>query len=239
MRKTVIATVLKPALSVILLLGLTACKTTNHVSRDNQSGFLHDYSLLLTSERGEANYLYVSRSANWGKYTKVWIKPLELWKSDDPEAPLGKMTPESQQMLMESFYNALYEALTNDFEIVKHGGPDVLVIHAALTDGMPSKPVVDFYTSVYLPVRVASFGKRLLTGTDVGVSAVYVEADLTDGQSGKRVAAVLDSRAGRKALRTRYNNTWGDVKVSFDRWARRFDERLMRFKQRDFGTTNL
>ena len=85
----------------------------------------------------EANYIYIDQTANWSKYTKIWLKPLELWKSDDPEAPLGKMSTETQQMLVDSFYAALYEALTNNFQIVDHGGPDVLVVHAAITDGGP------------------------------------------------------------------------------------------------------
>ena len=239
MKRSVKVNVLAPALAACLLLGVTGCKTTRQVSEDKQSGFLGDYSLLEKGERGAANYIYIDRSANWAGYTKVWIKPLELWKSDDPEAPLGKMSRETQEMVMQSFYNAFYEALTNNFQIVDHGGPDVLVVHAAMTDGRPSKPVVNFVSAVYLPLKVISFGKRLITGTDMGVGAVYVEAEFLDGQSSKRVGAVMDARAGTKAIRTKFNSTWGDVKLSFDWWAQRLDKRLMLFKQGDFGTANL
>jgi hypothetical protein len=51
----------------------------------------------------------ISHDVNWAKYTMVWIKPLELWKSDDPEAALGKMSQESQQMLVDTFYAAMHE----------------------------------------------------------------------------------------------------------------------------------
>jgi hypothetical protein len=239
MRKAVRFNVLTPVLAVCLLVGFTACKTTRQVSEDKQSGFLGDYSMLEKGEKGAANYIYIDKNADWAKYTKIWIKPLELWKSDDPEAPLGKMSEETRQMLMESFYASFYEALTNNFQIVDHGGPDVLVIHAAMTDGRPSKPVINFVTSVYLPLKVVSFGKRLITGTDIGVGAVYVEAEFLDGQTNQRVGAVMDARAGSKALRTKFNNTWNDVKLSFDWWAQRFDKRLTLFKHGDFGTSNL
>jgi hypothetical protein len=239
MKPSVTVKTLAPALAACLLLGVTGCKTTRQVSEDKQSGFLGDYSMLQKGERGEANYIYVDQSANWASYTKVWIKPLELWQSDDPEAPLGKMSDESKQRLMETFYDAFYEALTNNFQIVDHGGPDVLILHGAMTDGRPSKPVANLITSVYLPLKVVSFGKRLITGTDIGVGAVYVEAELLDGQTGKRIGAVMDARAGTKALRTKFNNTWSDVKLSFDWWAQRFDKHLMLFKQGDFGTANL
>ena len=230
---------LAPSLAVCLVLGMTGCKTTRQVSEDQQSGFLGDYSMLEKGEKGAANYIYVDQSANWANYTKVWIKPLELWKSDDPEAPLGKMSDESKQMLLDTFYDAFYEALSNNFQIVDHGGPDVLVLHAAITDGRPSKPVINLVSSVYLPLKVISFGKRLITGTDLGVGAVYVEGECLDGQTGKRVVAAMDARAGTKALRTKFNNTWSDVKLSFDWWALRFDKRLTLFKQGDFGTANL
>jgi hypothetical protein len=239
MKTSTVAKFLTAALAAGLLIGVVGCATTRQVSEDKQSGFLGDYSMLQKGERGAANYIYIDKNVNWEKYTKVWIKPLELWKADDPEAPLGKMSPETQQMVMLSFYAAFYEALTNNFQIVDHGGPDVLVIHAAMTDGRPSKPVVNFVTSVYLPLKVISFGKRLITGTDIGVGDVYVEAEFLDGQSGQRVGAVMDARAGTKALRTKFNNTWGDVKLSFDWWAQRLDKRLMLFKQGNFGTADL
>lgn len=222
------------SLAACLLLGLTACKTTRQISDDKQSGFLGDYSMLKKGEKGQANYIYVDTNANWAKYTKVWIKPLELWKSDDPDSPLGNMSDESKQELMDSFYAAFYEAVTNNFEIVDHGGPDVLILHAALTDGRKSKPVINFVTSVYLPLKVVSFGKRLITGTDIGVGKVCIEAEALDGQTNQRVAAAMDARAGTKALRSKFNSTWGDVKLAFDYWAQRFDLRLTEFKSGDF-----
>ncbi|MCX6928182.1 MAG: DUF3313 domain-containing protein [Verrucomicrobia bacterium] len=239
MNRTVKLNILTPALAACLLVGLVGCATTRHVNEDQQSGFLGDYSMLEKGEKGMANYIYVDKSANWAKYTKVCIKPLELWKADDPESPIGKMSEETRQMVMESFYAAFYEALSNNFQIVDQAGPDVLVVHAAMTDGRPSKPVVNFVTSVYLPLKVVSFGKRLITGTDIGVGMVVVEAEFLDGQSGQRVAAAMDARAGTKVLRTKFNSTWGDVKLSFDWWAQRMDKRLMLFKQSDFGTENL
>jgi hypothetical protein len=239
MKPSVTVRVLAPALAACLLLGVTGCKTTRQVSEDKQSGFLGDYSMLEQGERGAANYIYIEKAADWAKYTKVWIKPLELWKSDDPEAPLGKMSVEARQMLMESFYAAFYEALTNNFQIVDQGGPDVLVVRAALTDGRPSKPVISFITSAYVPLKVSSFGNRLIIGTDLGVGSVMIEAEFLDGQTGHRVAAVVDMRAGPKALPTRFNNTWNDVKLAFDWWTQRMDKRLTLFKQRGFGTANL
>ncbi len=222
-----------------MLIGLAGCATTRRVREDQRSGFLGDYSMLRQGVGKEANYVYIDHSVEWAKYTRIWIKPIELWKSNNPEAALGKLSKEDQQLLVEEFYAAMYEALTNNFQIVNHGGPDVLVLHAALTDGRPSKPVVDVVTSVYLPLKVVSFGKRLVTGTDIGVGLAVVEAEFLDGQTGKRVAAAMDARAGTKALRSKFRSSWNDVKLAFDWWAKRTDKRLMLLRAGDFGTTNL
>jgi len=225
----------------VLALGLTACKTTRQVSMDkeDQSGFLVDYSMLQKGTKGEANYVYFDHNANWAKYTKVWIKPVELWASDDPDSALGKLSDESKQILVDSAYAALYEALTNNFQIVDKGGPDVLIVHAAVTEARKSKPVINFVSSVYLPLKVISFGKRLITGTDIGVGKVQIEAELLDGETNQRIAAAMDARAGTKALRTKFNSTWGDVKLSFDWWAERLDKRLMALKRGDYSTESL
>ena len=239
MKRSVLVNVLTPALAACLLVGLIGCATTRHVNEDQQSGFLGDYSMLQKGEKGEANYIYIDKNANWSKYTKIWIKPVELWKSDDPESKINKMDEETQKMLTQEAYNALYEALTNNFQIVDQGGPDVLIVRAAITDGRPSKPVINFITSVYLPLKVISFGKRLITGTDIGVGVVIVEAEFLDGQTGQRVCAAMDARAGTKALRTKFNSTWNDAKLAFEWWGQRMDKRLMLFKQGDFGSGNL
>jgi len=239
MKTTTIQRVLTSSLAASVLIGLAGCATTRQVREDQQSGFLGDYSMLRQGVGTEANYVYIDENVKWSKYTKVWIKPIELWKSDDPEAPLGKLDKASQLLLEEEFYAAMYEALTNNFQIVNHGGPDVLIIHAALTDGRPSKPVIDVVTSVYLPLKLVSYGKRLVTGTDIGVGLAVVEVEFLDGQTGKRVAAAMDSRAGTKAVRSKFRSSWNDVKLAFDWWAQRTDKRLMLLRAGDFGTTNL
>jgi hypothetical protein len=236
---------LKPLAGVLigggLLLGLTGCSTTRQMrqSESDQSGFLGDYSMLQEGKGKEANYLYIDPSANWAGYTKVYIKPIELWHSDDPDSPLGKLSPDSQQMLVDLFNTALANSLAKDFQIVDQPGPGVLVIHGAITEAKKSRPVINLVSSVYLPLKVISVGKRLITGTDIAVGSIQVEAEFTDGETGKRVAAAMDARAGTKALRSKFDGTWGDVKNSFDWWAQRADARLVALKSGDMTTDTL
>jgi hypothetical protein len=237
MRTFVTAKVLTPLAAVGVLLGLVGCASTSQVPEVKQSGFLGDYSMLSKQGTGRADYYSIDRSANWANYTKIWIKPVEVWCSEDPESGLAKMSQESKQMLADSLHVALVGSLTNSFQLTDHGGPDVLVIKAAVTEARPSRQVPGVLSSLYMPLRVASYGKRLITGTDVGVADVVVEAKLTDGQSGQPVAIVMDERVGPKALPSKFGSRWEDVKAAFDWWANLLNTRLAQAKKGNFSVS--
>jgi hypothetical protein len=239
MKTTVLVKVLTPSLAACVLLGLVGCATPTQVTQGQQSGFLRDYSLLRQGVGKEANYLYINKEADWASYTNIWLKPIELWHSADPESPLGKLSEESQQMLLNSFYAAMYEALAKDHQMVDHGGPGVLVIRSALTDGRSSQPVPNLTSKGYLPLKVASWDKRLLAGVDLGVGKGVIEADFTDGQTGKRVAAAMDARPGAMALSGRPPAHWEALTVAYDWWAQRWNKRLSLMKKGDFRTIYL
>jgi hypothetical protein len=211
-----------------LLLGLSGCSTTRQQTRGTiePSGFLGDYSQLHEGTNGQARLVYFAPNVDWAKYTKIWIKPVELWKSDDPDSPMGKISPENQQKLIDLLNTALDTVLRTNYTMVDHGGPDVLVIHAAITDAKKSKPVIGLVSSIYIPLKVISFGKQALLGTGIGVGSVTIEAELLDGQTNERLCAVVDSRSGSMALRSKFSGYWGDVEKSFDWWAERLNTRL-------------
>src|ERR1700759_1836854 len=90
-------------LTVVLSIGwLSACKTTHQADESPKdfSGFLGNYSMLQKGTDDEANYVYIDKSVQWAKYPKVYIKPVELWKSDESDSALNKMSPEDQQLLV-------------------------------------------------------------------------------------------------------------------------------------------
>ena len=225
----------------LLLGGLTACRTTKQVSETEKdfSGFLGDYSQLKKGDGKEANFIYIDQSANWAKYTKIYIKNIDLWHSNESNSPLGKLSKEQQQILVNFAHTALTEALGKDFQMVDQAGPDTLVIHGAITEAKRCWPVLNLFSSVYPAALVISYGKQLITGTGTGVGSVRIEADFTDGVTGQRVAAVVDERAGTKALRSKFDGYWGDFKLAMDWWATRLNERLELLKKGDFSDKSL
>ena len=67
-----------------------------------------------------------------------------------------------------------------------------------------------------------SLVKRVIFGTGLGVGQCQIEAEFTDGGTGQIVAEAMDRRAGTKALRTKFDGTFGDVKLCMDYWSTRF-----------------
>ena len=68
--------------------------------------------------------------------------------------------------------------------------------------------------------------KSIAFGKGIGVGDVQVEMELLAGGSNERLAAAVDRRMGTKALRTKFDGSWGDVRLAFDWWAARLETRL-------------
>jgi len=209
-----------------LLLGLTACSTTHQTRSVTESGFLKNYSRLTPGTGDEAKLRYIDPAVNWTLYTRVYIEPVTLWHSDDPKSKLGRLDQEDQQLLVNYFHTALSNSLSKDYRIVDHAGPGVLVVHAALTEAKKSRPVSNLVSSVVPMGMALSLVKRVIFGTGLGVGECQVEAELLDGQSGFMLAEAVDRRAGTKALRTKFDGSFGDVKLCLDYWSQRLAFKL-------------
>jgi hypothetical protein len=213
-----------------LLVSLTACSTTHQVRSVTESGFLKDYSLLRPGRGDEAKLVYIDSWQNWAQYTKVCIKPVELWHSEDPNSKMGRLSKDDQELLVSYFYTTMSNALGKDYEITDQAGPGILVLHAALTEAKPSRPVSDLVSSIVPFGMAASLVKRVVFGTGLGVGECQVEAKFTDGRTGKIVAEAVDRRAGTKALRTKFDGSFGDIKLCMDYWAARCAFKLERLR---------
>jgi hypothetical protein len=223
-------------LATVALAGLTACKTTRQARSVTESGFLSDYSQLHEGKGDQAKLIYIAPNVNWKQYTKIYIKPVALWKSDDPESKLGKLSKDDQQMLTSLLYTELNNALQQSYTIVGQSGPDTLVLRSAITEAHKSGPVRNLMTTIVPFGIAANLLKTAAFGTGIGVGEVQVEAELLDGQRNARLAAAVDRRAGTKALRTKFDGTWGDVKLAFQYWAQKLESRLVELRA---GQTNV
>lgn len=214
-----------------LLLSLTTgCKTTRQGRSVEESGFLKDYSQLHEGKGDEAKLIYIATNVNWLAYQKIYIAPVELWKSDDTNSPLGELSAENQKMLVDTFYTALNDELQKSYAIVDKPEPDAMTLRAAITMAKKSGPVRNLVSTV-MPIGLGlSILKTVAFGKGIGVGDVQVEMELLDGKTNERLAAGVDRRVGTKALRTKFDGTWGDVRLAFDWWAARLENRLIELR---------
>lgn len=218
------------AISVgIAVLVITACATTEQVPNVRMSGFLGDYSQLHPGKPGQAEFTYRDTSVDLSKYQRVILDPVQIWAAESSSA-LSDLSREDQQLLVDYLYVALRDALAKDYTLVNEPGPDVMRVRCAITEARADSPVKDLISTI-TPIGLGiSYAKRLATGTHSGVGVVSVEGELLDSVTGKRLAAVIDRRAGTKSLAGKPTR-WGDVQDAFNFWARRMQTNLALLRQ--------
>ena len=212
----------------LVFLGVTACATTQQANDVVTAGFLDDYSIL---QRGvgdhEALRRYVNPIADWKKYTKVMIDPVQLWMGKS--SSLRFIPTEERIRLTSLLFGKIRDGLLADYRVVREPGPHVMRISVALTEAKSSNVMLDTISSVLPTGYVVSGTKSLATGTGTYVGAASVEAKITDAELGTLLAAAVDRRGGAKSL-SGVTSEWDDVEESFQFWASTLRYRLCQLR---------
>lgn len=219
------------ALAAVLLCGVTGCSTTRQARSVTPSGFLGSdvYALMKPGTGDQAKLRYVRPDVDWAKFTKVDIEPVQLW-TGEKDSQLAKLSEKDQETLTSFFYTSLVKELGKNMTVVNQPGPDTLVVRAAITEAKKCRPVSNLTTTL-VPFGVAlNLLKTVAFGKGIGVGDVQVEGAFYDGGDNELVAAAVDRRVGTKALRTKFDGTWGDVKLAFSYWAWKTDAQLVALK---------
>lgn len=219
----------KYALMVIvtasLAMFLTGCSTTMQARSTQNSGFLVDYSMLKAGGEGQALLRYENPAADFKGYNKILIEPVQVFAA--PKSKLAKTDRKDIQALVNYLHATVQEQLKADYTLVQQNGPGVMRVRIALTEANGSKLVMDTLTSI-IPIGMAvSAVKRVAVGTPSSVGSARVEMEIVDSQTGERLVAAVDERAG-----TKYTGKfdkwkkWQDAKDSYDHWALQLRTRL-------------
>ena len=220
-----------PAAIALACVGLmAACATTQQTGAAQPSGFLGDYSQLQSGRGDQAQLLYIHLDADFSRYSKVLIDPVTVWRAGDSR--LAELPEDEAQRLADYFAAALRREIAREFELATSPGPGVLRIRAAITEVSGSNVALDIASTVLPPVRAISAIKRLATGTHAFVGRASIEIEILDAESGERLVAAVDERAGGKALRGA-TSTWSDVEDAYDHWAEVIATRLSLFRRID------
>jgi len=209
----------------VIALAIAGCATTEQAPDAQMSGFLGNYSQFRRGKGGQAQYVYRDRSVDFSKYHKIILEPVQIWSSENNTSALNSLSKEDQQLLVDYLYVSLSDAFKRDYTIVNEPGPDVMKVRCAITEAKAGSPVKGILSSATPYGLGISYAKHFALGTHSGVGVVSVEGELLDSVTGKRLAAVVDRRAGTKSVSTKYTR-WGDVQDAFSFWARRMQTNL-------------
>jgi len=213
-------------IALLLTLISTGCKSTFKARSVKPSGFLTNTAQLKKGGKDQALLVYIDDKADFKKYTKIMMDPVKGYGSDNRDS-IKKLKKEDQQKLLNYFDAALRKEIGKSYQFVKEPGPDVLKLRVAITDADGANVVLDTVSSV-IPIGIAlSSIKAIATGTHLSVGEIGAEFEALDSVSGTRLAAAIDSRAGRKyTLKFDKFKKWRTAEDAFDYWADITHQRL-------------
>ena len=185
------------------------------------SFFGNDASKLAPGPEGGAALAYVNPNAQWSKYTKIQLMPVEFWASAD-----SKVSESDQQMLTSYFYNKLREDLAKSFTLVNQPGPDVITLRVALMDATTATPGLRSVSVIVPQARVLNGLQSLATGSYAFVGSAEGEMKATDSTTGEMLAGAVDQRAGGMGIKGAASFQWGDAENAMDYWAQKITSRL-------------
>ena len=216
-------------LTGLLWVCVCGCATTRQARRVETSGFLKDYSMLEEGKSGEALLVYRNPEADVSAYDKVQLEPVSIWRPADSD--LGEIPEEELEQLAQHLHDAIVSKLEEDYEIVGASGPGVMRVRVAITEAAKSWIVLERISAIVPQLRLVSSLKRLATGTHSFVGKAGIEGEIIDSESGERLFAAVDRRAGANTIRGSWSS-WSDVNDAFDFWAERLRDRLREERKR-------
>ena len=201
-----------------VLLGLLGgCESTKQARVDSTSCFLNDYSILRVGKVDEADRIYRKPLVDWKSYRKVLLDPVSIWKPSQKQLDAHAEALDLEHFA-DYFYHALYQSLSNDYEMVFDPGPDTLRVQAAITNIEQSWVILDVITA--MPgVDLFSRVKEYTTGKPLFTGGTSIEFKVVDAKTQDLLMAGVDRRVGTKDIDADAFDSWADAEAAMNYWA--------------------
>jgi len=192
----------------VVLAGMCGCGPKG----PTETGFLSDYSQL--KAESDSSYRYLDKAV-FGSYRGFIVDPVTVHFKEGAKAiemkSEGKLTEQNMADLTNYFHDVIVKAITEaGCQVEYKPGLGIARVRVAISDIQE--------TSAMNALPQAS-----LLG--VGVGGAAMEAEFVDSQTGKQIAAVVESQKGGRMPFSNLGE-WGTAKGVMDGWAKRLKERL-------------
>ena len=184
-----------------------------------------DASKLAPGPQGGAALAYIDPNAQWSRYTKIQLQPVEFWAAED-----SKVSTSDQQMLTSYFYNVLKTDLEKNFTLVDQPGPDVMTLRVALMDATTATPGLRSLSVIVPQARILNGLQSLATGSYAFVGSAQAEMKATNSVTGEVLAEAVDQRAGGMGIKGAASFQWGDAENAMDYWAQKISSRFLQLQ---------
>ena len=164
------------------------------------SDFLSDYSQLKKTSDAYMDYTYVAEGApeKMANYSAVMIDQPEIFVA--PNSKYKGMKPDDMKQLADAFRSSMAASLSTTYMIVDQPGPSVLYVRFAISNVQLKKHKKGLlgYTPIGL---VAGAAKSAMTSDftkKIDLKGLTMEVEVLDSISEEQLAALLETRSGKK-----------------------------------------
>ena len=214
---------------------LTACATVTLGACANQavqpsreaapghhSGFLTDYSLLRPVPEQPGWQRYVDSDTDITRYRAFIIEPPEVIV--DTAGEFQAIDPVRVQEMSDYYRATMIRSLDHHYRVVTTPGPGVARLRVAVVGAVQVRP--ELKPRDALPVTALFKVARAAAGKGQRLLRMSIETELVDSQSGKVLAATVDSREGSERVTEGERTAQEQLHQLIDFWVGRFVARL-------------
>lgn len=197
---------------------LSGCSAPKTVEETEYSGFLQDYSKLKPEETASGTPVmrYISPDLKKGNYDKVYLESAVLFLGKE-QKPSPQVSQQTMDEIVAYVNNAQKAVLQSKLALANEPGPRTLRFRSAITAVTAQTEGLKAYEVI--PVALVFAGASTAAGTRDSDTAIYVEGEVTDSQTGALLGEFVRKDAGPSLENKSTQLTLKDVQPVLDKWA--------------------
>jgi len=181
-------------IKLIIVLTLVFSSQTWGTEQPNilESGFISGSPAMTPMPEMTGVWYWNEPGVKFHEYNKLLLDNVEIFIA--PDSKYKGFDADQMKILADSMRAVMIHAMEPDYPVVTRPGPGDMVARLAITNVYLGKP--PFRLREYTPIGLVIGGVKTLAGVpkNFSIKNASVEAELFDGQSGKRVAVRIDTR---------------------------------------------
>lgn len=204
---------------LIAVLALTeGCASTLQAKPEHQSDLFKDNAKLGIAVEAVVPHVHAPSKVNWSAYDKIHLQPVVIW--DVFSSQVSREQEEDLKQLANSFYDMLYQKLSEDYVLVEQPALGSMLIQVTITHAERSWIAPAFLSKVSWQLQALNSVLTYFRGKPAFAGEISIDFTVHDALTGELLFAGTDRRVGGQNLFNKeVFNSWGDVQNSLEFWT--------------------